>query len=232
MELYPIEADLFHQGGVPEGEPGEPCPDSRIFRHLRKGAALAVVLPAFLSEQPFVPREGSRVVVQHCLGDGDGQVAAAFQYLFGSGTVSFVCEFTVPLHQEESLLFWCGNLFPQGLAQVGEHLLLCKLYPVPFLEFHAVGLALGIEAVEVFAAFGVQRPGGRVGFDLVEQLLGLVAEIPFGRTGLCKFQQYFCLVVLQCRSGIGQHLAMDAGGFRGDVKVFWQDAVCLCAVRL
>ena len=203
VELDFIETDFFHQGGVPEGEPGEPFPDSGIFLHLRKGAALAVVLLAFLPEQTLVSREGSWIVVQYCLIDRDGEVAAVVQYFSGGGAISPVNEFVIPLYQEEPFFFGRGDLFPQGFAQVGENLLLRNPYPAPFFEVHAVRLALGIEAVEVFAAFGIKRPGGGVHPDLVEQLLGLVAEIPFCRVCLCQLQQYLCLVVLQCRFGVG-----------------------------
>ena len=197
VELYLIEPDLFHQGGVPEGEPGEPCPDSRIFLHLRKRAALAFVLPALFPEQAFISREVPRPVVQHCLADGDGEVAAVLQLLSCGGAVGLVGEFIVPLHQEEALLFGFRDLFLKGAAQVSDYLFLCELYPAPFVKVHAIGLALGIEAVEVLAALGVQRPGGWVRLDLVEQLLGLVAEIPLVRVGFCQLQQYRCLVVLQ-----------------------------------
>ena len=112
VELDFVQPDFLHQGGVPEGEPGEPCADICIFLHLRKGAALAFILPTLFPEKALISREGSRVVVQHCLADGDGEVAAVFQLLSCGGAVSLVGEPTVPLYQEEALFLRCGHLLP------------------------------------------------------------------------------------------------------------------------
>ena len=159
-------------------------------------------------------------------------MAAVFQRFFSGSAVGLVGELAVPLHQEEPFFFGYGNLFLQSPAQIGEHFLFRELYPAPFLVSHAIRLALGIEAVEVFAAPGIQRPGSRVRLDLVEQFLGLVAEVLLVRVGLCQLQQYLCLVVLQCCLGAGQQLLMDPGRFRGDIEALWQDAVFRCPVWL